>query len=268
MRRRAARCAPAAHAATIYVPGQFPDLGTAYQAAGEGDVIELAAGSHRAQDVPARHQGRDVPRRARREGPRRSTTAPRNVTFDGIEVDAGFAKTAGFENHGADNVTFRDAAIGNVADEKGALVSGSHFTFDNVVFHDAVMTRTARTGVHMECVYAIVVPGFTVRNSTFRDCAIMDLFFTYGDVVDARCRRLRQRHDREQRLRASGARHERRLALLRALRLPDGRTAAARSTAGSCATTRSRPTRAIDAVVGVAARAGSATSARGTAWPA
>ena len=33
----------------------------------------------------------------------------------------------------------------------------------------------------MECVYAIGVPGFTIRNSTFRDCAIMDLFFTYGN---------------------------------------------------------------------------------------
>ena len=33
----------------------------------------------------------------------------------------------------------------------------------------------------MECVYAIVVPGFTVRNSTFHNCAVMDLFFTYGD---------------------------------------------------------------------------------------
>ena len=104
-----------------------------------------------------------------------------NVTFQGIEVDAGFATTAGFQNHGADHVTFRDAAIGNVSDEKGALVSGSHFTFDNVVFHDAIMTPGGEdSGVHMECVYAIVVPHFTVRNSTFRDCSVMDLFFTYG----------------------------------------------------------------------------------------
>jgi hypothetical protein len=35
-------------------------------------------------------------------------------------------------------------------------------------------------GVHMECVYAIGVPGLTIRNSKFRDCAVMDLFFTYG----------------------------------------------------------------------------------------
>ena len=34
--------------------------------------------------------------------------------------------------------------------------------------------------VHNECVYAIGVPGMTVRNSLFYSCATMDLFFTYG----------------------------------------------------------------------------------------
>ena len=57
------------------------------------------------------------------------------------------------------------------------LATGSNLTVDNVDFHDAVY-RT--DGVHMECLYAIVVPGFTLRNSTFRDCAMMDAFFTYG----------------------------------------------------------------------------------------
>ena len=173
--------APAAQAATIYVPGQFPDLGSAYQAAGAGDVIELAAGSHPGQTVPRGTKAvtfRGVP------GAKVRTldNSASNVTFQGIGVDVGFAQDSGFENHGADNVTFRDAAIGNVSDEKGAVVSGSHFTFDNVVFHDAVMTPAGEaSGVHMECVYAIVVPGFTVRNSIFRDCSVMDLFFTYGD---------------------------------------------------------------------------------------
>ena len=100
-----------------------------------------------------------------------------NVTFDGIEVDAAFAQTAGFQNHDAANVTFRDGRIGNVTDEKGALVSGANFTFDNVVFHDV---RVTDPSVHNECVYAIGVPGMTVRNSLFYSCATMDLFFTYG----------------------------------------------------------------------------------------
>lgn len=172
--------APAASAAKLYVPAQFPTLAAAYSAAQPGDTIELGAGAHGDQDVPRGTKPvtfRGVP------GAKVRTleNSASNVTYDGIEVDAGFAKTAGFQNHGADNVTFKNAAIGNVADEKGALVSGSNFTFDNVLFHDAIMTPEGESsGVHMECVYAIVVPGFTVRNSVFRDCSVMDLFFTYG----------------------------------------------------------------------------------------
>ena len=92
-----------------------------------------------------------------------------NIVFDGLDIDAGRAKTSGgaaFESHG-DNATFKNGQIGNVTDEKGALISGSNFTFDNVLFHDV---RLATAGVHNECVYAIVVPGFTIRNSTFRNC--------------------------------------------------------------------------------------------------
>ena len=58
------------------------------------------------------------------------------------------------------------------------LASGANLTIDNVMFHDAVLKTDG--DVHMECLYAIGVPGFTIRNSTFRDCAIMDAFFTYG----------------------------------------------------------------------------------------
>jgi hypothetical protein len=171
---------PGASAATRYVPTQYPSLAAAYNAAQPGDVIELGAGAHGDQDVPGGSKAvtfKGVP------GAKVRTleNSAANVTYDGIEVDAGFAKTAGFQNHGAENVTFKNAAIGNVADEKGALVSGTNFTFDNVLFHDAIMTPGGEaSGVHMECVYAIVVPGMTVRNSVFRDCSVMDLFFTYG----------------------------------------------------------------------------------------
>ena len=98
------------------------------------------------------------------------------ISFVGLDVDAAFAKTPGFSSSG-DNVVFRDGRIGNVTDEKGALVSGSNFKFDRVVFHDV---RVTNPSVHNECVYAIVVPGMTVRNSLFHHCATMDLFFTYG----------------------------------------------------------------------------------------
>jgi hypothetical protein len=104
-----------------------------------------------------------------------------NISFDGLNLDAGGAKTTGgavFENGGGDYNSFRNGSIGNVTDEKAALVDGDHFTFDNVRFHDAVL-KTA--GVHMECLFAIVVPNMVVRNSSFSNCAVMDILFTYGD---------------------------------------------------------------------------------------
>jgi hypothetical protein len=103
-----------------------------------------------------------------------------NINYDGLNLDAGGTQTSGavFENGGGDYNSFRNGSIGNVRDEKAALVDGDHFTFDNVRFHDAVLKTD---GVHMECVYAIVVPNMAVRNSSFSNCSTMDLYFTYGD---------------------------------------------------------------------------------------
>src|SRR5215213_5173689 len=149
----------------------------AYEQSAAGDVVNVAAGPYSAQEVPGGSRAVTF-RGAFGNKLRELDNHADNVTFDGIVVDALFAKTAGFENHGAANVTFRNGSIGNVIDEKGALVSGSRFTFDNVLFHDIIVTDPQ---VHNECVYAIGVPGFTVRNSRFFNCATMDLFFTYGD---------------------------------------------------------------------------------------
>lgn len=102
-----------------------------------------------------------------------------NLTFDGIDVDAGATKTSGaaFENGGAP-FTFKNGRIGNVVDEKGALVTEAGIVFDNVEFHDVVL-RT--NGVHNECIFAAVPDGMIIRNSRFRNCAVMDLFFVYPD---------------------------------------------------------------------------------------
>ncbi len=102
--------------------------------------------------------------------------AASRVTFDGLDVDGAFTKQLAFHNSGSSS-TFKNGRIGNVTDEKGALVSGSNFTFDKVDFHDV---RVTNSSVHNECLYAIVTPGLTVRRSTFRNCATMDIFFTYG----------------------------------------------------------------------------------------
>ncbi len=99
-----------------------------------------------------------------------------NVVFDGFDVDGAFATALTFHNSG-DNSTFKNGRIGNVIDEKGALVSGNNFTFDNVLFHDVEIHTQ---GVHLECLYAIVVPGLTLKNSEFRNCGVFDVFFTYG----------------------------------------------------------------------------------------
>ena len=179
--------APAAGAATrLVAPGAANagnctaspcgSLGYAYQQSAAGDVIRVAGGVYPAQVVPG---GSKAVTFSGSPGAklRQLENNAANVTFDGIEVDAAFGQTAGFQNHDAANVTFRDGRIGNVTDEKGALVSGANFTFDNVVFHDV---RVTNPSVHNECVYAIGVPGMTVRNSLFYSCATMDLFFTYG----------------------------------------------------------------------------------------
>ena len=185
-----------------------------YAVATAGQVVQLAAGTYPRQEVPSGTKAVTF-----RGGPgvklRQLISDASNVTYDGVEVDAGGVKTtwAALEIHGS-GATFKNASVGNVVDEKGLLVTGANHTVDNVLFHDAVY-RT--DGVHMECVYAIGVPGFTIRNSTFRDCAIMDLFFTYGSWWSPMPPSLRQRDDREQRLRPCRDGEQRRLALLQPL---------------------------------------------------
>jgi chitodextrinase len=102
-----------------------------------------------------------------------------NLTFDGIHIDAGGTKTSGaaFENSGS-SFTFKNGSIGNVSDEKGAMISGPNMLFDNVLFHDVVL-RTA--GVHLECIMALWNQGMVIRNSTFRNCGIMDASIGIGD---------------------------------------------------------------------------------------
>jgi hypothetical protein len=196
LRHAAALCAAAgslmlaasAEAATRHVAPSGSDAGDcvaapcatfryAFGRSAGGDVVTVAAGVYGAQTVPSGSKAVTF-RGAGGVKVRELDNSADNVTFNRIDVDAAFATSAGFENHGASGVTFKNASIGNVIDEKGALVSGPRFTFDNVLFHDVIVTDPQ---VHNECVYAIVVPGFTVRNSRFFECATMDLFFTYGD---------------------------------------------------------------------------------------
>jgi hypothetical protein len=107
-----------------------------------------------------------------------------NLTFDGVNIDARFAKRKALEVEPVRGFVFKNASIGNVTDDSGVLVGGSsvpgellHPVFDHVAFHDVLVTNQY---VHNECVYS-QASGLTVLDSTFTDCATMDLFITRGD---------------------------------------------------------------------------------------
>ena len=82
-----------------------------------------------------------------------------------------------FQNGGANSV-FKNGRVGNVVDEKGLLSTAdcSGCVYDNVDFHDV---RIATSDVHNECMYS-QSPNVTIRNSSFVNCATMDIFFTRG----------------------------------------------------------------------------------------
>ena len=160
-------------------------FGRAYQVAAAGDVISVGAGVYGEQEVPdgtksvtfAGVSGNKV---------RELHDFAANVTFDGIDVDAGGGTPsdgAAYEVEGVPNVTFKNGRIGNVVDEKGALLGGwntadnIHTVLDNVEFHDVVQVDP---DIHNECVFS-EAPGLVIRNSTFRNCATMDLMITRGD---------------------------------------------------------------------------------------
>jgi hypothetical protein len=171
--------APGGHDAGGCVAHPCATLRHAYQVARPGDVVRVGRGTYGPQVVPGGSKAVTF-LGARGNKLRKLDNFADNVTFNRIDVNAGFRTPDGaaFENRGSANVTFKNGRIGSVTNQKGALPSGRNFTFSNVVFHDVVMTVG---GTHMECVFAIGVPGMVIRNSTFRNCAVMDVFFTYGD---------------------------------------------------------------------------------------
>ena len=175
--------APAAQARTHRLAAG-ESFAHAYRAAKSGDVIEIPAGVHGPQEVPSGSKAvtfRGLPGNKVRKLDNYSA----NVTFTGIDVDAGFKTPDGaaFESHGVPNVTFKNGRIGNVIDQKGALLGGwektasLHVVIDNVLFHDVLQVGSE---VHNECIFS-QAPGLVLRNSRFRNCATMDLMITRGD---------------------------------------------------------------------------------------
>ena len=174
------------------------DISAAYNQAQAGDVIELACGLHgksRSVSFEDRPGSWTTPSGSKRVTVRSETphcaklrqliNQADNITFDGLDLDAQGTQTnwAVFESGGRQNVTLKNSRVGNVVDEKGAMLGGSSDTastnlvIDNVVFHDV---RQVGAGVHNECIFS-QAPGLTIRNSTFTNCATMDLFIVRGD---------------------------------------------------------------------------------------
>ncbi len=177
----------------------------AYRAAAPGEVVQVAAGSYGSQQIPA-GVAKSAPAVVFQPAGGAVTIGSLNVFGSHVDVRdiaTGFvdvengasdltvrngAGTGIFIGGGSRDVAFLGGSFGagdpNVSPVK---VQGSPapdgITFDGVVFHDAVRTVD---GAHLECVYAADVQNFTVRNSQFRNCAVMDLFFTKLSGVDPR----------------------------------------------------------------------------------
>ena len=159
-------------------------MARAYNVATAGQVIEVRAGSYGDQTVPSGSKAVTF-RGVAGNKIRQVKSDADNITFDGLDLDAGGTKTTGavFEHGAASNVTLKNSRVGNVVDEKGAMLGGSSSTaktnlvIDNVDFHDV---RAVTSGVHNECIMAHA-PGITIRNSTFTNCATMDISLGRGD---------------------------------------------------------------------------------------
>src|SRR4051794_30467066 len=87
-------CAPPAAAATLDVPGQYGSIEAAYNAAAAGDTIRIGPGVLGPQHVP---YGTKPVAVAGEPGSRirKLDNYADNVTFDGIDVDAGMTTPEG-----------------------------------------------------------------------------------------------------------------------------------------------------------------------------
>ena len=173
-------------------------LARAHSLAAAGDVIELAAGRYPAQEIAATGRDGGSPVVVRPATGAQVTLAGLTVAASHVEVrnlEAGSWRVV----HPAADVTLRDvdARIMNVYGASRVRVYGGRIgpyrdgassvmateegveprdvLIDGVAFHDYIRTRPE---VHMECLYVASADGITIRRSTFRNCAIFDVFFT------------------------------------------------------------------------------------------
>jgi chitodextrinase len=149
----------------------------AYDSAPSGSTITVLAGSHGTQRISGSKQVTFLGQAG--AVMRQFWNEASNLTLDNVDIDGGGQKLTILEAHGANNV-YRNLEIRNNTDQQMITNAGSNALYDNVFFHDAVETSAGEAaGVHMECLWSNG-PAIKVRNSTFKDCAIMDLYLTLG----------------------------------------------------------------------------------------
>jgi hypothetical protein len=184
--------APAVEAGTVPVaPGG--NVSAAYNQAQPGDVIALACGSYGDWDTPNGGSKQVTVKAATRNCAKFSRLHAKssNITFDGLDVDAGGGvpecsggDCAAYETWGGNtNITFRNGRIGHVGGQKGAFLHGVESTapqgivIENTEIHDV---RVTASGQHLECVMSHS-PGVTFRGNTFRNCGVFDISLGRGD---------------------------------------------------------------------------------------
>lgn len=174
-----------AQAATITVP-PGGNLTTAYNNAASGDTIQLQAGKYGQWTMPSGTKTLTIKGVAGTKFLQIKDQNAANVTFDGLDLDAEGTHPTGavFDLGGIYNITLKNSRVGNVVDEKGAMLGGDetssakhNVVIDNVVFHDV---RASASTVHNECIMTHT-PGVTIRNSTFTNCQTFDVSLGRGD---------------------------------------------------------------------------------------
>lgn len=115
----------------------------------------------------------------------------RNVTVDGMTVNAGNAVNAATYFRGADTLTLRNMDISNnnntslmMTDFDPAAGGLTNIWIDRSVIHDAHLD--SGSSAHTECFYAQGINYLKITNSRFYRCAVMDVFITRwtGTSVD------------------------------------------------------------------------------------
>lgn len=182
-------------------------LDRAYHVAAPGQVVQLASGNYGSQTINADSTKTGSARVVFRPA------AGATPTFDlidilgsHIEIDGVHTSVWRTEPSAADillrgvttkvffitsshNITVLGGSVGPNLNQASEIRNCTNCTsisnnikIDGVLFHDYVKTIP---GIHMECLHAYPVRNFTLLNSRFENCAIMDLFFAnYGDAGD------------------------------------------------------------------------------------